>query len=217
MAHDTRGDYLVSDQHRLVYCPIEKAGCSTGLAWFCHIHGQAYERDLPRAYWLRRRPPGTWAALFRDYFTFAFVRDPWARLVSVFLEKHCRPGRVYTFRQFVDLFCKGNPDEFDRHYKPLSWFLQDVAFDALWPLREMTQRLGEIGERIGINPPVGKRNSTPRLGGEWPLVADWTPEMLLGHEAFPTYPHFYDDALRERVGEVYAEDVSRFGFEFGRQ
>ena len=215
MAHDTRGDYLVSEKHRLVYCPIQKAGCSTGYAWFCEIHGQKYRRGRPRDYWMRRRPQATWAAILRDYFTFAFIRDPWRRLVSVYLEKHCRPGSALTFRKFISTRCKGTPADFDRHWKPMGWFIGDVTFDALWPLREMTPRLGEIGARIGISPPVRMRNNTPRIGGAWPLVADWTPEVLLGHDAFPTYAHFYDDALRERVGEVYAEDVSRFGFEFG--
>ncbi len=213
MAHDTRGDYLVSDKHRLVYCPIQKAGCSSGLAWFCQIHGQEYKRDRPRQYWLRKRSPETWAAILQDYFTFVFIRDPWDRLVSVYLGQKLPSGM--TFRQFIARHCRGNPAEFNRHWKPMGWFIGDVKFDAVWPLRDMTQRLGEIGERIGINPPVGMRNNTPRLGGEWPLVADWTPEVLRGHDAFPTYPHFYDDALRDRVGEVYAEDVSRFGFEFG--
>ncbi|MGI8982135.1 MAG: sulfotransferase family protein [Pirellulaceae bacterium] len=96
-------EFFVSPQHRLVYCPIPKVACSSLKLWWAELtkgaiapfvskskrgelivdHGLLNERfKLHHQSQLGGRPLRE-----EGWFRFAFVRNPWARLVSVFVNK----------------------------------------------------------------------------------------------------------------------------------
>jgi hypothetical protein len=97
-------ELFVSDKHRLVYCPIPKVACSSLKIWWatvvdggsasftwldekgktCVDHSALNERFKlhHQAAELGRHP-----LTDDDWFRFAFVRNPWSRLVSSFLNK----------------------------------------------------------------------------------------------------------------------------------
>jgi hypothetical protein len=96
-------EFYVSEEHRLVYCPIQKVACSSLKLWWAEItdgtancfvsetrHGQRIDHGGLNSRFklhtqsrrLGRRP------LTEDgWFRIAFVRNPWSRLVSVFANK----------------------------------------------------------------------------------------------------------------------------------
>ena len=102
--HWPEAELFVSEKHRLVYCPIQKVACSSLKLWWAELvegvsdpyvaatvhgeksvdHGRLNKRFKlhAQASQLGRRP------LTDDvWFRFVFVRSPWSRLVSVFLNK----------------------------------------------------------------------------------------------------------------------------------
>src|SRR6185436_11934907 len=97
-------EFFVSERHRLVYCPIQKVACSSLKLWWAELMeeestsftrlGEAGETivdhgRLNRTFKLHYQSEqlGRRPLTEEDWFRFAFVRNPWSRLVSVFLNK----------------------------------------------------------------------------------------------------------------------------------
>jgi len=92
------GEYLVSDKRRLCVCTIPKVGSSTLAYWFWQIHrfvppppeieGTHPGRGMSRGYavqtWGWRNHPELDC---KGYFKFVFLRDPWDRLASAYVNK----------------------------------------------------------------------------------------------------------------------------------
>ncbi len=154
---------------------------------------------------------------YADHLCFSFVRNPWARLVSIYVEKLRRdkrsdhrfergvhrgflrlgvPLRVgMPFAEFAEAVCSLSDDETEKHLKSQSHFL--VLGGQLVPrflgrvetIADDWQRLGELAGFRAELPHHNKTRHAP-------------------------YTSYYDDALRKLVGDRYREDVERFGYEF---
>lgn len=88
--------FVVSQQHRFLYIPIEKVACSSLKAWVIGVNesGRTTIPFDPNAharshYELQALPAAAARRLLKDksVFRFAFIRNPWDRLVSGFLNK----------------------------------------------------------------------------------------------------------------------------------
>lgn len=104
-------EYFVSEKHHLVYCPIPKVACSSLKLWWAELlkgesesfitakgNGVPFiEHDrLNQCFQLRQhsRRLGRRPLTEDGWFRFAFVRNPWSRLVSAFLNKFLSPQDV---------------------------------------------------------------------------------------------------------------------------
>ncbi|MGI8982134.1 MAG: sulfotransferase family 2 domain-containing protein [Pirellulaceae bacterium] len=102
--HLPESEFYVSQQHRLVYCPIQKVACSSLKLWWAELlegetahHYSTNEKGkkyldhgrLNETFKLHHQPGnlGRQPVTGEGWFRFAFVRNPWARLVSVFINK----------------------------------------------------------------------------------------------------------------------------------
>jgi hypothetical protein len=93
----------VSEKYRLVYCPIQKVACSSIKLWWAGLHNRAPDdflvadsrgqiiidhRKLNELFRLQYFPHLGQEPVTDDaWFRVVFVRNPWARLVSAFLNK----------------------------------------------------------------------------------------------------------------------------------
>lgn len=155
-------------------------------------------------------------------FTFAFVRNPWDRLVSCYRDKilgevhdftRLHPTRkiAYCLAQF-DCFHAGMPfDEFaeviaaipdreaDEHFRSQHTFLTDgtggIALDFVGRFERLDRDFRRVCRELGM------------------------PEMSLPFvQAAPhgrDYRQYYTPSTQQLVGERFVDDVSLFGYDFG--
>ena len=80
---------MISHRHRCIYVKVPKCASTSVLDWFtAHGGGRPSFRPAWHGGAMSRRLPGTAQAmnLYPDYFTFTFLRDPYERFVSLWLD-----------------------------------------------------------------------------------------------------------------------------------
>ncbi len=136
---------------------------------------------------------------WRDYFKFAFVRNPWDRFISTM---HFKFGSNKVFQSnplaFMKLCLKRPNGGIEILLRPQHKYVTnekgDSIVDYTGKFEELQKSYDQICAHIGINTTLLKRvNETVR----------------------PHYTDCYDDELRGLISEKYAEDISLFGYEFG--
>lgn len=196
-----RGVYAgYPNRHRCIFVHIPKtAGSSVVLSLFGegsrHVPYHEYERANPRK--------------FRRYFKFAFVRNPWDRLVSSYF--YLRNGGSGGHDQVWSGRCLAGYTDFGSfvrgwltkesiwswvHFKPQHYFICDanlrVRMDFVARLETIDTDFRYICERLNIAAELKQTNPS-------------------NHRH---YSEYYTDELRERVAAVYADDIAIFGYEF---
>jgi Sulfotransferase family len=207
---------LVSDAHRMAFVHVQKTGGVTvgrmleaslpdlrqvpaaGVKHYTLAQGLAEEPDLA-AYW-----------------TFGFVRNPWARMVSwwsmvqKFKEDAAegserkqahfqRNGFLRAVREYPDFdtFVRQGPEEFERLRTPQVTYLEagDRSVDFVGRTEALENDVAKVFEHLGVPQPdkVPHVNKSP-------------------HAHYTTY---YSAASRQRVAELFAPDLEAFDYEFG--
>jgi chondroitin 4-sulfotransferase 11 len=143
---------------------------------------------------------------YDGYFKFAFVRNPWDRLVSCWSQKAIREGPIarrlsrrgtQDFRAFAEMVCATPDERANPHFRS-----QHVGL------------LSENGERL---PDFLGRFET--LEEDFALVASKIgvetelPHLTPSGQTHP-YRDLYDEELAERVGRRFRRDVELFGYSF---
>ena len=152
---------------------------------------------------------------YRDYFKFAFVRNPWDRLVSCYKSKLVQRGtglrmgrygnvslrRGMAFEDFAKAVCR-IPDELsNHHFRSQHVTVCDegpgraVLADFVGRFENLKEDFGLVAERIGLE------TGLPHAGSS----RSQNP---------PSYRDFYDERLARMVGERYREDAALFGYSF---
>ena len=161
-----------------------------------------------------------------DYFKFTFVRNPWTRVVSAYLEKFRSPtGITYqpakvmneslknvkthfdgdgiiSFEGFVDTLYqqqKVSYDKFDIHWLP-QHVMNDMfvkKFDYIGKLENFENDFDEMLKELGI-----KIKPKYRIGSN-------------SHNFWKPYK-FYEnnENLIHKVSEIYKEDIKRYNYKF---
>lgn len=195
---------IVWNEPELVYLRVPKAANSSIRS---SLPGGVQKRlDIRK---LARRYP--------RHLSFSFVRNPWARLVSIFSEKlrpepvndfyfvdgvhrcfvkHRLPVRAgMPFEEFAELACSLSDDETEKHLKSqIHFLLRDGAIipQFLGRVESIDDDWRRLAALAGFEAPLGHHNRSRH-----------TP-----------YTGFYDHALANRVGDRYRSDVETFGYDF---
>ena len=217
-------DVLISDDKKVLFVHVPKTG---GVSVEV-----AFKGACPDA---RKKRPGTvsmgrHATLAKillgepqaaDYWTFGFVRNPWARMVSWYSmidqwshrwgpasgkpqdgrHKGMRNGNdmwraAAAYRDFEEFVLRGT-DELPRVGRPQISYLRAPKIGKEADFIGRTESFGEdlqtIQRHLGVEPtPVPHRNKS----------------------SHGTYHDYYSDAARTKIAEVYAEDIDLFGYTF---
>ena len=208
---------IVSHPARVLFVHVQKTGGST-------VQSVLLDR-LPGAEKLTGLPGAKHAHLgdalrthpdLAGYWTFGFVRNPWARLWSwwsmIGRRREMREaGNAWAARRIkrnafwsgtleeladFETFVMEGPERFPRLRTPQLDYLRtpDRHADFIGRTESFTTDFAGVCDRLGIAPPPEepRRNAGP--GG--------------------SYRDHYTPAMRDRVADVFAADVREFGYDF---
>ena len=193
-----RYDLTISHAPKFLWFRVAKAGNRTIVN---HLAQKARPMEAQGAEFVYYCP-----RVYADYFKFAFVRNPWDRLVSCWNDKVvvkkgaassalASPNvpRCSTSRTFVDFVSSMNVKDCHRHLL-LQCDAMDLGnIDYLGRLETFDADFRNICGKLGIPCSVIEtRNAYPRQH----------------------YREYYTDKLRDKVARIYQRDVQIFGYTF---
>jgi Sulfotransferase family len=228
--------YIVSDDRKFIYFVIQKVACSsikTALLPLFDVSTNGYKttradgstglkiHKLFDASGYQIRRTDLIAGLqspYDDYFKFAFVRNPWDRIVSCYSQKlgpngpglklpaenevRLRPGM--SFAEFVEAVHEIPDAEANPHFQSQYTVICGPGEDRTI-LADFVGRFENLKEDFDI--------VANRISGSQPLEL---PHVLRSksRQSRP-YAEFYeDDRLRDLVHERYQEDIEIFGYSY---
>ncbi|MBI3675210.1 MAG: sulfotransferase family 2 domain-containing protein [Proteobacteria bacterium] len=196
-----RGIYAGYPNHnQCIFIHIPKTA-GTGIAQ--SLFGAA-SRHIPYTEYQRANP-----AKFKSYFKFAFVRNPWDRLVSTYFylqaggmndrDHEWAQKTVQKFETFEDFVLHWVTPENIRswvHFLPQSHYVlnerDDIMMDFLGRFERLSEDFSKVAARLGKNVTLPVVNPS-------------------GHDSYADY---YTPITREIVRKVYARDITAFGYRF---
>lgn len=159
------------------------------------------------------------AQQYSDYFQFAFVRNPWDRLVSCWQNKIVSRGsfdnapwlqrlsrkksleisesdfeKLQDFPRFVDWIEQHRIGEVEIHVRPQSALIDLNNCDFFGRMESFEDDLAHVFERIGLR--TDNRTVRNQTSGR------------------KRYQDYYTPELADRVGALYNKDVQLFGYHF---
>ncbi len=198
-----KGDFSLKpyDEHRCIFVHITKtAGTSVAKSLFGYLPYHYTATDY-RVIYSRKT--------FEHYYKFAFVRNPWDRLYSAY--RYLQAGGwndddkrwadehlsgYDDFNVFVHDWLNTANIEKHIHFRPQYRFVCDrhrnILIDYLAYFETINDDFDYLARQLGIEARIGHHNANPA-----------------NH-----YSQVYDPAARERVAEVYADDIALFGYDF---
>jgi hypothetical protein len=206
---------VISDAHRCIFVHIPKCGGSSieavlwpgvrtetelWMGFVDEFHNKHQTGGLQHLHAAQIRAE-VGEQRFDTYFKFAFVRNPYDRIVSQFASMKERPDlRSFigmdddtSFAQYLGLIERKTHVQ----WEPQALFLDD---------RDGTELVDFIGRFENFE--VDAQHVFARLGlGEGPV-----PHVLRGERG--QYRDYYDQRTRAAVGRLYASDLERFGYRF---
>jgi chondroitin 4-sulfotransferase 11 len=209
-----------------VYIDIAKVASSSLKASFAAVlgldldmvGGNPHDVEFPRP----PEPSRAGDRLYPGLYTFAFVRNPWSRLLSCYRDKiegqvedftkfsHSGVARCLTrfdafsaamsFEEFVHAIALIPDDDADEHFRSQHTYLANVwgeiAVDFVGRYENLEHDFRHVAKRIGL--PRGI--SLPRLQAN--------PQTV-------RYADYYTAATRDVVATRYAQDIALFSYHFG--
>ena len=189
-----RYNLTISHERKLLWFRVAKAGTRTILD---HLERQGVPLDIGHASFIHYSP-----RLFADYFKFAFVRNPWDRLVSCHANKVVADGgklfgfsaeqnqRMQSFENFVDFVAGLDLRTCDRHLRLQTALIDLNNVDYLGRMENFADDFRQVCERVGIP------------------GADIVARNVGQHAPYQSH---YTDALRDKVAGLYRKDIQVFG------
>lgn len=203
---------MICHEHRAIFIHIQKTGgvsicAALGLPW-----------ATPNRHWLARDLKGVCdPRIWRDYFKFVFVRNPWARLVSWWsmidaLRPAFEAGVPYNrFQTAVLLRCKNFADflHFEEEVAEPGGSVKSLFRNQL---DYLTDENGEVLVDF-----IGRFESLER---DWDtvrtrLAGEVAALPRLNTSTHGDYRQYYTPELARIVEQRYARDIERFEYEFG--
>jgi hypothetical protein len=201
-----------------MYFPIQKVANSSWKRLCAEILGLDARGRGPHAIEFPTLPLDE-VPRYADYFRFCFVRNPWDRLVSCYIEKiKTDPGytnrffrdgvfvgfvpyRVFragmSFESFVEAVTAIPDRDADRHFRSQSTFVTDgrgeLLVNFVGKLERSEADFAHVLRRLGREP-----GAVPHLN----------------RSEHGDYTRFYTPHTIERVRQRYARDVDLFGYDF---
>ena len=247
---------IVDHEYRFIYCAIPKNASSSLMKAIINVSNSVRKkqilnssRDTIRNYvelnyslasytYLKARK-----IINSDYFKFVIVRNPWARLVSTYLNlfvrfhEHRRPTDLVrdsvkyicgenvkdresvkiTFEELIKYLCDTEDRYLDQHCIPLYLFLGGIEYDFVARMENFSEDLQYIQNKLNLSlelPKLNKTKYSSSPNNEQNLSKLSASEFRNWKSVLPDYQQFYTPELIYLVGTRYAKDIEMFGYNY---
>jgi hypothetical protein len=230
---------MISDKYKCIFVHIPKVAGQSIEHVFLDLHGLTWETREPLLLRLNDDPaigPPRLAHLkaseyvscghipqksFDTYYKFAFVRNPWSRLISFY--KYLGYADYLTFSEFI------HGEFMEKEWGENQWFVGpqygyifdengNQLVDYVGKLEELQKGFDEVCGRLDIpQTRLPNVNTTVREKGGLRTFKDFVKKVSPFHTYVETYDHYskyYDSQTRRVVSELYARDIETFGYDF---
>ncbi len=227
---------MISEKYNCIFVHIPKAAGQSIEHFFLSLHGLSWDDRAPLLLKYnsdKEKGPERLAHLFaseyvscghidkqrfNSYFKFTFVRNPWARLVSEYKYRnyHIR----MSFRDFVlsGLLTKSPYTDAYRHIEPQYDFIYDksgnLLVDFVGKFEKLQEDFDHVCSKINVYesklPHVNSSNNSVTIKEEIKKLMSLKRQRELLH-----YTGYYDKDTLAVVNNIYAKDISTFGYVFG--
>ncbi len=154
---------------------------------------------------------------YAGLYTFSFVRNPWARILSEYRYRNYFHHR--SFRDFVlNKFPRPGWDDKYRHVMPQYDMLHDgqgrLLVDFVGRFENLQQDFSLVCEQLGIaDSQLPHRNRSDKKSRDLKRkIRNFL--FMNGENDCHSMADFYDAETRAVVGEYYRKDIETFGYEF---
>jgi len=136
---------------------------------------------------------------FKAYFKFGFVRNPWDRVVSLYIRKGRKVATDLSFEEFVEWINLSSDTCIHPtpHKNQLDWFTdpdRNVIVDFIGKFEKLEEDWKFICSKLGINVALPHSNKN---------------ESSRKH-----YTEYYTDKTKRIIGEKFKVDIEYFGYKF---
>jgi hypothetical protein len=186
----------ISHHHRFIWFRVAKTATRT---LFSHFRNHNIPLDAEHPYQVRYSE-----RYYRSYFKFSFVRNPWDRVVSAWVNKVVDHNRwnfdeatlreLQEFRNFVTYLETLDLSVCDQHLRRQSDLIDLNNLDFLGRFESFDRDFAEVCHRLGL--------------------PDYEPAVHNQSPKRNDYRSYYDDALAERVSNLYRKDIQLFNYTF---
>ena len=186
---------LISNKHKFIAIDVPKTGTTSITVALNHVVGAndltvKMSQDAGMRHATYEQCMKKFSG-FENYFVFAFVRNPWDRLLSFYLfKKHNAFNKIAQDMTFKYFLLSNSVQHLDQ-YSYIDGF---GDFSFVGRFENLQQDFNIVCDKIGI------------------------PRQQLPHKNKTNHKHYseyYDDETKKIVAEKYAKDIEYFGYKFG--
>jgi len=209
---------IVSKEYRFVYVPIPKTACTTwktSLAKLLNLEnkGNPHEIKFEFVNLLEKKHD--------DYFKFVFIRNPWDRILSCYIDKIVNEEKKINgykdgilssflpmygdmfyakmpFEEFVEKISNIPDEKSDEHLRSQYTFIYnkngEKVVDYIGRFENFDNDFAFISKKIGKN----------------------LDKLHEGKTEHKPYWEYYNEKTKELIEKRYKKDIKLFGYEFGK-
>ena len=186
----------ICHQRKFIWFRVAKVGTRTILNY---LKENEVPLDVEHGSWLHYPELS-----FDSYFKFAFVRNPWDRLISCWNNKVVKQNyfrfddnnykKMKVFENFVNYVSGLSIDKCDRHLRSQSALIDLNMLDYLGRMETFDDDASYIFQVLGL------------------------PKNKIAHKNVTSnkqsYEAYYNDHLAKKVAQIYRKDIQIFGYQF---
>ncbi|MEM9155387.1 MAG: sulfotransferase family protein [Cyanobacteria bacterium P01_F01_bin.33] len=152
---------------------------------------------------------------FQSYFKFAFVRNPWSRLVSEYLYRNL--DKKTSFKDYVmyGLPPKDSYNDKYRHIEPQYNYLHNGSGNLMVDFVGKFESLQTDFDKICASLDI-LDSKLPHVNASKKKSFKSRIKKIISTSKLPKkhYAEYYDEELKDIVGKIFAKDISAFNYTF---